>query len=254
MTTKEVRPAEPTTGAKLTAEAVGTFLLVFSIMGIGVFGSYLLMPDMAPVSGIVAMAVAAGIGLSVTVGAYAFGPISGGHFNPAVTLGLAAAGRFPWSQTVGYIVAQVVGGALATTAALAIGTFGPKGWVEAAMDSGLASNGWGELSPGGFGMVAAIIIEVIVTAIFLLVILGVTHPERSTPFAGLAIGVSLAILLLIAIPVDYGSMNPARSLATAIYGGGTALGQVWVFIVFPIVGALIAGFSYRLLFDARKRS
>lgn len=239
-------------GAKLASEGVGTFFLVFSIMGAGLFGSYLLHSDSEPASGLVAFTVALAIGLSVTCGIYAFGAVSGGHFNPAVTFGLAAAGRFAWKDVPAYIVAQVVGGALATTAAMAIGAFGPDGWLTAAQDSGFASNGYGEHSPGGFGLVAAMIIEVIVTFIFVTVIIAVTHPDRSTPFAGLAIGLTLTIMLWVAIPVDNGSLNPARSLATALYGGSGVLSQVWVFIVFPIVGALIAGYAYKALFDAKK--
>ena len=245
--------AEPTLGSKLAAEAVGTFLLVFSIMGTGVFGAFFMVPEAAPVGGTVPIAVALGLGVALTIGVYAFGPISGGHFNPAVTLGLAAAGRFEWRNVGGYLVAQVVGGLLATTVAMAIGVFGPDGWLAAAQASGFASNGYGDHSPGGFGLVAAMIIEVVAVAIFLWVIISVTHPDRPTPFAGVAIGSTLFLLILIAIPVDNASLNPARSLATALYGGGDALMQLWVFIVFPIIGALIAGYTYRAGFDNVKR-
>lgn len=243
----------PTLGSKLAAEAFGTFLLVFAIVGTAVFGSFFIKPEAASAPGIVAFSVAWAVGISVIVGAYAFGPISGGHFNPAVTFGLAAAGRFPWKSVLPYIIAQVVGGAVATTVGVLVGVFGPEGWLAAAQGGGFASTGYDELSPGGFGIVAAIVIEVVLTAIFLFVILGVTHPDRGTPFAGLAIGLTLTLLLLIAIPVDNASINPARSIATAIYGGTTALSQVWVFIVFPIVGALLAGFAYKALFDNVKR-
>lgn len=147
------------------------------------------------------MGVALAFGLTVVAGAYAWGPISGGHFNPAVTLGLAAAGRFPWRDTLGYIVAQVVGGALATS-------------------------------------------------VIVLVILGVTHATRGTPaLAGLAIGLTLTLIHLVSIPIDNTSVNPARSIAAAIYGGTDALAQLWVFLVFPIVGALVAGFAHRALFE-----
>ncbi|WP_094770356.1 aquaporin [Microbacterium gorillae] len=247
-------PAEPSTGSKLAAEGIGTFLLVFGLIGTALFASHLAHEAGAFAPGVVYVAASFAVGLTVVMGAYAFGPISGGHFNPAVTLGLAAAGRFPWRATVGYIIAQIVGGAIATTFLVLIGLFGPDGWLKAAQDSGFASNGWDKLSPGGFGLPAAIIIEIVLTALFLFVILGTTHPTRGTKFAGLVIGLSLTLIHFVSIPVDNTSVNPARSIATAIYGGGDALSMLWVFIVFPIVGALIAGFSYRALFDNVRRT
>ncbi|WP_029149304.1 aquaporin [Microbacterium indicum] len=245
----DTTPPTPTTGAKLVAEAAGTFLLVFAAVGVALFSSHFGNDAGSFVPGITYLAVALAFGLTVVVGAYAFGPLSGGHFNPAVTIGVAAAGRFPWADVWKYIVAQVVGGAIATTILMLIGLFGPDGWLIAAQDAGFASNGWGALSPGGFGLPAAIIVEVVLTAVFVTVILGVTHPDRGTPFAGLAIGLTLTLIHLVAIPVDNTSVNPARSIATAIYGGVLPLSQLWVFIVFPIVGALLAGFAYRALFD-----
>ncbi|WP_119698108.1 aquaporin Z [Microbacterium halotolerans] len=240
----------PTTTAKLTAEAFGTFLLVLGGVGTAVFASNTFV-DGAPI-GSIYTAVALAFGLSVVIGVYAFGPISGGHFNPAVTLGLAAAGRTPWKDVGGYIAAQVVGGAIASTVVFLIALFGPEGWLQTAQDGGFASNGWDELSPGGFGMPAAIIVEIVLTGLFVVVILGVTHAKRGTAFAGLAIGLTLTLIHLISVPVDNTSVNPARSIAAAIYGGPEALVQLWVFLVFPIVGALIAGFSYRALFDTEK--
>lgn len=241
-------PSAPAASSKLIAEAFGTLLLVLGGVGTAVFASNLFTDGGAAVYTAVALA----FGLTVVVGAYAFGPVSGGHFNPAVTLGLAASGRFPWREVAGYIIAQVVGGVVATTLLVLIGLFGPAGWLTTAQDAGFASNGWDAHSPAGFGMVAAIITEVLLTGLFLLVILGVTHPTRGTPFAGLAIGLSLALIHFISIPVDNTSVNPARSIAAAIYGGGEALAQLWVFIVFPIVGALLAGFAYKALFDVTK--
>jgi aquaporin Z len=241
-------PAAPSTAAKLVAEMFGTLLLVFGGVGTAVFASHHFTDTPAAVYTAVALA----FGLTVVVGAYAFGPVSGGHFNPAVTLGLAASGRFPWRETGGYIAAQVIGGVIATTLLVLIGLFGPANWLTTAQDGGFASNGWDRLSPGGFGMVAAIIAEVLLTGLFLLIILGVTHPTRGTPFAGLAIGLSLALIHFISIPVDNTSVNPARSIAAAIYGGAEALGQLWVFLVFPVVGALLAGFAYKSLFDGTK--
>ena len=232
---------------RLVAEGLGTFLLVAAAMGTALFASSHFTDPGA--QGAVYLAVALAVGLSVLVGVYAFGPISGGHFNPAVTLGAAAAGRIAWRDVGPYVVAQCVGGVVASTVLTLIGTFGPDGWLPRAQDAGFASNGWGALSPGGFGVWAAIIAEVVFTALFLFVILGVTHPVRGTPFAGVAIGLMLTLGVLATIPIDNASLNPARSLATAIYGGIAPLAQLWVFLVFPILGALIAGFTYRALFD-----
>ena len=243
--------AVPTLGAKLAAEGFGTFLLVFGGVGTALFASNL-HTEPAP-NAAVYSAVALAFGLTVVVGAYAFGPISGGHFNPAVTLGAAAAGRIGWKDVLPYIVAQVVGGAVASTLLFLIGQFGPDGWLTGAQNAGFASNGFDELSPGGFGLGSAIIAEVILTAIFLFVILGTTHSKRGTPFAGLAIGLTLTLIHLISIPVDNTSVNPARSIAAAIYGGVGPLSQLWVFLVFPIVGALIAGFAYKTLLDGTKK-
>lgn len=246
----ESTTSRPSLGAKLAAEGFGTFLLVFGGVGTALFASNHFTDPGA--NSAVYVAVALAFGLTVVVGAYAFGPLSGGHFNPAVTLGAAAAGRLPWRDVLPYIVAQVVGGIVASTALTLIGMFGPDAWLPGAQDAGFASNGWGALSPGGFGMLAAIVIEVILTGFFLLVILGTTHPERGTPFAGLAIGLTLTLIHLISIPVDNTSVNPARSIAAAIYGGIEPLSQLWVFLVFPVVGAMLAGFAYRALFDGSK--
>jgi aquaporin Z len=237
--------------ARLVAEGLGTFLLVAAAMGTALFASGRF-TDPGAQSGVY-LAVALAVGLSVLVGVYAFGPISGGHFNPAVTLGAAAAGRIAWKDAGPYIVAQAVGGVVATTVLTLIGTFGPDGWLAKAQDAGFASNGWGALSPGGFGMWAAILAEVVFTALFLFVILGATHPVRGTPFAGVAIGLTLTLGVLATLPIDNASLNPARSLATAVYGGIGPLSQLWVFLVFPSLGALIAGFAYRALFDAPAR-
>ena len=241
-------PASPLV-PRLVAEGLGTFLLVAAGMGTALFASGRFTDPGA--QGAVYLAVAFAVGLSVLVGVYAFGPISGGHFNPAVTLGAAAAGRIAWKDVGPYIVAQCVAGVGASTVLTLIGTFGPDGWLPRAQDAGFASNGWGALSPGGFGAWAAIIAEVVFTALFLFVILGVTHPVRGTPFAGIAIGLTLSLGVLATLPIDNASLNPARSLATAIYGGVGPLAQLWVFLVFPSVGALIAGFAYRALFDGR---
>ncbi|BDV30062.1 aquaporin Z [Microbacterium terricola] len=240
---------DPSNATKLIAEALGTFLLLFGAVGTALFAADFGTGANGTSLGVGFVGVALAFGLTIVAGAYTWGPISGGHFNPAVTLGLAAAGRFEWKHVPGYIIAQIVGGAIGTTLLFLIGVFGPEGWLGDAQAGGFASNGYGELSPGGFGLGAAIVAEILFTAIFVLVILGVTHARLGTGFAGLVIGLTLTLIHLASIPIDNTSVNPARSIATAIYGGGGYLGQVWVFIVFPIVGALIAGFAYRALFE-----
>ncbi len=227
---------------RVTAEMFGTFLLVGGVIGTALFSS--------PNTGILGVALA--VGLAVIGGAYAVGHISGGHFNPAVTLGAAASGRFAWRDVPYYVLAQVIGGALATTVLFVIATNGPAGALQGFIDGGFASNGFGDHSPGGFSLVAVIVAEVVLTAVFLYVILGVTDRRAASGFAPLAIGLTLSVLHLIAIPISNASFNPARSIATAIFGGTDALIQLWVFIVAPIVGALIAGFTYGALFDAKK--
>ncbi|MFT4211461.1 MAG: aquaporin Z [Microbacterium sp.] len=242
-------PEGPSTGKRLAAEALGTFVLVFGSISAALFAADFGIGAGGTSLGIGFVGVALAFGLTVVAGVYAWGPISGGHFNPAVTLGLAAAGRFPWKDTVGYIIAQIIGGAVGTSIIVLIGLSGPDGWLSRARASGFASNGFGDQSPGGFGIGAAIIAEIVFTAVFVLVILGATHAARGTKLAGLAIGLTLTLIHLASIPIDNTSVNPARSIATAIYGGGDALAQLWVFIVFPIVGGLIAGFANRALFD-----
>lgn len=256
-TTLDHTPAPVTAGpsafATLVAEFFGTFLLVLGGVGAALFAAAFGIADNGTPLGIGFVGVALAFGLAVVAGAYAFGPISGGHFNPAVTLGLAAAGRFPWRSTAGYIVAQVIGGAAATSVITLIGS-SAAGWFDAAASGGFASNGFGELSPGGFGITGAIVVEIVFTAIFVIVILGVTHGSRGNlAFAGLTIGLTLTLIHLVTIPVDNTSVNPARSIAAAIYGGAGPLSQLWVFIVFPVVGALLAGFTYRVLFDGTRR-
>jgi aquaporin Z len=245
-------PTEPSLLAKLIAEVAGTFMLVFALVGAATFSAAFGFADGNPL-GVGFLGVALTLGLTVMIAAYAFGPISGGHFNPAVTLGLAAGGRFAWKDTIGYIVAQLVGGILGATAIFALASGGPDGFLDGAVAGGFVSNGYGELSPGGFGLGSAIAAEIIITFLFLLVILSVTHVRAVHGFAPIAIGFTLTIMLLVTIPIDNASLNPARSIATAIYGGGDWLAQLWVFIVFPIVGALIAGFTYKFLFDSVKK-
>jgi aquaporin Z len=246
---------QPSTATKLVAEALGTFLLVFGGVGTALFAAHFPADSESNPLGVGFVGVALAFGLTVVVGAYAFGPISGGHFNPAITLGLAASGRFAWKDSIGYIIAQLIGGALGSTVIVLIGLFGVDNWLANAQDSGFASNGYGDGdfgSPGGFGLGAAIIAEVLLTAIFVLIILGVTHSSRGTAaLAPLAIGLTLTLIHLISIPIDNTSVNPARSIAAAIYGGPGPLSQLWVFIVFPIVGGLLAGILHRALFEPK---
>lgn len=250
--TPDLSHKEPPAFLSLVAEVLGTFLLVFGGVGTALFAADFGAGANGSSLGVGFVGVALAFGLTVVVGAYAFGPISGGHFNPAVTLGLATAGSFAWNKVPGYIVAQVLGGVLGAALLALIGAFGPEGWLAAARDSGFASNGFGEHSPGGFGLGAAILVEVILTAVFLLVILGVTHPERGTKLAGLAIGLTLTLIHLISIPIDNTSVNPARSIAAAVFGGSGPLLQLWVFIVFPIVGGVLAGLLHRHVLAAAR--
>lgn len=243
---------QPSRATKLVAEALGTLLLVFGGVGSALFAANFPAGSDGNPLGIGFVGVSLAFGLTVVVGAYAWGPVSGGHFNPAITLGLAAAGRFEWRHTPGYIIAQLIGGALGSTLIVLIGLFGTDDWLANAQDSGFASNGFGDLSPGGFGLGAAIIAEILLTAIFVLIILGVTHTTRGTAaLAPLAIGLTLTLIHLISIPIDNTSVNPARSIAAAIYGGAGPLAQVWVFIVFPIIGGIIAGLLHRALFEPK---
>ena len=250
----ETTTARPPSSA-LIAEAIGTFVLVLGVIGTALFAAGYGEGTEAANRGVGFLGIALAVGLTVLAGFYAFGPLSGAHFNPAVTVGLAAAGRFPWNHTVAYVIAQIIGGAVATTVIVLIGLFGPGNWLSTAQDAGFASNGWGGLSPAEFGIGAAIVVEILFTAIFVIVILGVTHPTRGRPaLAGVAIGLTLTLIHLVTIPIDNTSVNPARSIATAIYGGPEAIAQLWVFIVFPVVGALLAGYAFRALFGGEAQT
>jgi len=231
-------------GAKLTAEFVGTFWLVLGGCGSAVLAAAF--PDV----GIGLLGVSLAFGLTVVAGAYAFGPISGGHFNPAVSAGLWAGGRFSGNQLLPYIVAQVLG-AVAGAAILALIATGKPGFELAA--SGFAANGFGEHSPGKYGLTAGLVTEVVMTFMFLLVILGSTHRRAPIGFAGLTIGLTLALIHLISIPVTNTSVNPARSTSQALFVGGWALQQLWLFWVAPIVGAMVAGWLSRVVFHGDRQ-
>jgi aquaporin Z len=241
--------ALPGTAARLAAEALGTFVLVLGGVGTALFAAAF--PDSANPLGVGFLGVALAFGLSVVAGAYAFGHVSGGHFNPAVTIGLAVAGRFPARDVASYIGAQIAGAVAASSLLAAIAAGGPAGFFTAARSAGFASNGFAEHSPGGFGLGAALIIEFVLTALFLLVILGVTDRRATPGFAALAIGFSLTLIHLVSIPVTNTSVNPARSIATAIYSEGWAAGQLWVFVLAPIAGAAAAAALYRVVWSSK---
>ncbi|MDC9614101.1 aquaporin Z [Xenorhabdus khoisanae] len=223
---------------KLSAEFFGTFWLVFGGCGSAVLAAAF------PQLGIGFVGVSLAFGLTVVTMAYAVGHISGGHFNPAVTLGLFAGGRISAKDVIPYIIAQVIGGIAAATVLYLIAS-GKSGFDATA--SGFASNGYGEHSPGGFSLQAAIIIELVLTAFFLMIILGATDKNAPAGFAPLAIGLSLTLIHLISIPVTNTSVNPARSTAVAIFQGTWALEQLWVFWLIPLIGGAIGGLIYRIL-------
>jgi aquaporin Z len=225
--------------AKLSAEFIGTFWLVLGGCGSAVLAAAF------PEVGIGLAGVSLAFGLTVLTGAYALGPISGGHFNPAVSVGLWAGGRFPGSQLLPYIVAQVAGAVAGAGVLFVIAS----GNAEFSLAGGFASNGYGEHSPGHYSMAAAMLTEVVMTFMFLIVILGATHKRAPVGFAGLAIGLMLTLIHLISIPVTNTSVNPARSTGPALFVGGWALAQLWMFWIAPIVGAAIAGFFYRSVLE-----
>ena len=233
----------PTTPKRIAAEFLGTFWLVFAGCGSAVIASAFLDPAGVSV-GIGFLGVAFAFGLSVMTMAYAVGHISGGHFNPAVTVGLAAAGQFRWRDTPAYLVTQVVA-AIAGAGVLYLIASGKPGFD--AVESGFATNGYGDRSPGGYSLLAALLTEIVLTAVFLFVILGATDVRAPRGFAPIAIGLGLTLIHLVSIPITNTSVNPARSIGPALFAGGGALGQLWLFIVAPLVGGLIAGFTYGTL-------
>ena len=222
---------------KYAAEAIGTFWLVLGGCGSAVLAAAF------PEVGIGLLGVSLAFGLTVVTMAYAIGHISGCHLNPAVTLGLMAGGRFPASDVLPYIVAQVVGGIVAGGVLYLIAS-GAPGFDLA---KGFAANGYGAHSPGGYSLTAGFVTEVVMTAMFLFIIMGATHGKAPVGFAGLAIGLGLVLIHLVSIPVTNTSVNPARSTGVAIYAGGWALGQLWLFWIAPILGAVAGGAVYRWL-------
>ncbi|YBV96087.1 aquaporin Z [Phyllobacteriaceae bacterium JZ32] len=221
---------------KLSAEFFGTFWLVFGGCGSAILAAAF--PDL----GIGFLGVALAFGLTVLTMAFAVGGISGGHFNPAVSLGLAVAGRFDWKELIPYWIAQVVG-AIAAAAVLYLIASGKAGYTP----GGFASNGYGELSPGGYSMTAALVAEIVLTAFFLIVILGSTASTAPAGFAPIAIGLCLTLIHLISIPVTNTSVNPARSTGAALFAETAALSQLWLFWVAPLIGAALGAIIWKAL-------
>ena len=221
---------------KLSAEFIGTFWLVFAGCGSAVLAAGF------PEVGIGFVGVSLAFGLSVVTMAYAVGSISGGHFNPAVTLGLVLAGRADIRELVPYWIAQLLGGVVGAGILYVIAS-GVAGYTP----GGFASNGYDALSPGGYNMVSALVIEVVLTAVFLVVILGATSKSAPAGFGPLAIGLSLTLIHLISIPVTNTSVNPARSTAAAIFAQNGAIGQLWLFWVAPLIGAALGALIWRYI-------
>jgi aquaporin Z len=228
---------------KLAAEFIGTFWLVF-----GGCGSAVLAAVFPGNLGIGFAGVALAFGLTVLTGAYAFGPISGGHFNPAVSFGAATAGRLSWAEFIPYVIAQVAG-AVAASAVLFLIASGKDGF---SLTNGFAANGFGDHSPGHYGMAAAFLCEVVLTAFFLLIILGATEPRVPAGFAPIAIGLGLTLIHLISIPVTNTAVNPARSTGPALFVGGWAIQQLWMFWLAPLIGGALGGLIHRFVLAPSK--
>jgi aquaporin Z len=225
----------------MAAEAFGTFWLVFGGCGAAVISAAF------PHVGIGLLGVAFAFGLTVLTMAYAIGHISGCHLNPAVTVGLVVSGRFPRNELFSYVAAQVLGGVAGAAVLYAIASGKPDFALE-----GFAANGFAEHSPGGYSMLSALIAEVTLTFAFLMIILGATDKRAPAGFAPIAIGLGLTLIHLIGIPVTNTSVNPARSTGPAVFVGGWALTQLWLFWVAPIVGGALAGLAYPAIFGEKK--
>ncbi len=244
--------SSPSTTAVVAAELIGTFWLVLGGCGTAVFAAVqIAAADTMDVAvGVGYLGVALAFGLTVLTGAYAVGHISGGHFNPAVSVGAAMAGRLPWAKAPVYIVSQVVGGLIAGAVIYFVAS-GKEGFVA---QGHMAANGYGANSPDGYSLLAAATIEIILTAIFVWVILGATDRRAPAGFAPAAIGLALTLIHLISIPITNTAVNPARATAVAFFNGDGAPGQLWLFWLAPIVGALIAGALYQPLFGEKSRA
>ena len=227
---------------KLSAEFIGTFWLVLGGCGSAVLAAAF------PGVGIGLMGVSLAFGLTVLSGAYAVGPISGGHFNPAVSVGLWAGGRFPGAHLLPYIVAQVAGAVVGAGVLYLIAS----GKSDFSLAGGFAANGYAAHSPGLYSLMAGLVSELVMTFMFLIVILGATHKRAPVGFAGLAIGLSLTLIHLVSIPVTNTSVNPARSTGPALFVGGWALQQLWLFWLAPLAGAAVAGFTYKAVLEGEE--
>lgn len=230
---------------KLGAELIGTFWLVFGGCGSAVlaatFGG-----DISSL-GIGLLGVSLAFGLALLSGAYALGHISGAHFNPAVSIGLWAGGRFATRYLVPYIIAQVAGAVLGGYVLWQVANGSPGFMPDSIAPGFFASNGFGDFSPGGYSLAAAILVEIVLTAMFVIIILGVTQRNSTVGFAPIAIGLALTLIHLISIPVTNTSVNPARSTGVALFAGAQAMSQLWLFWVAPLVGAIVGGLLYRWL-------
>jgi len=235
----------PTLSHRLAAEFIGTFWLVLGGCGSAVFAAKFVTDEGVPL-GIGFLGVSLAFGLTVLTGVYAFGTISGGHFNPAVTLGAALAKRVEWSAVLPYWIIQVIGGIVAG-AVIYMVAGGKEGWTAT---GNMAANGFGEHSPGGYSLLAVLITEIVLTFIFLLVILGSTDDRAPKGFAGLSIGLTLTLIHLVSIPISNTSVNPARSTGVAFFNGDGAPIQLWLFWIAPLVGAAVAGVVYPFLFGS----
>ena len=222
---------------RVTAEFIGTFWLVLGGCGTAVLAAGF------PKLGVGFVGVALAFGLTLLTMAFAIGHISGCHINPAVTVGLFSGGKFPGSEVIPYIIAQVLGGIVAAAVLYVIAS----GAADFSLSNGFAANGYGDHSPGGYPLSSALVCEVVMTFIFLFVIMGALDKRLPTGFAPIPIGLVLTLIHLVSIPVTNTSVNPARSTGPALFVGGWALGQLWLFWVAPIVGGALGGFTYRTL-------
>jgi len=234
-------------GSRLGAEFAGTYVLVLGGTGAAVLAATFSRQAGGPPTGlgIGFLGVALAFGLTVLTMVYAVGHVSGGHFNPAISVGLATARRFAWKDVLPYVVVQLVGAVLAS-ATLWLIAINQKGQTASALrKSGFAANGYGSHSPGNYALVACLVVEVVMTAIFLIVVMGATDKLAPKGFAGVAIGLALTLVHLVSVPVTNASVNPARSTGPAVFVGGWALGQLWLFWLAPLVGGVIGAFAYR---------
>jgi len=233
---------------KLGAEFLGTFVLVLGGTGSAVLAARFLDPNGGDTGlGIGLLGVSLAFGLTVLVMAYGVGHISGGHFNPAVTIGLVVGKRFPARDAIPYIVTQVIAAIAASGVVLAMAVGAPGASADTVREGGLAANGYGDLSPGGFSLGAGIVAELVLTAVFVIVIMGVTGRKAPKGFAAIAIGLALTLIHLISIPVTNTSVNPARSTGPALLAGGEYLGQLWMFWLVPLAGGILGALIYNFV-------